>query len=278
MNNSNVLIFGAGEISKLLIKELIFRDNKVLCVSNNRFGQINDLSHNNLEIISYEEILNKKLEVDSAIFAWKDSTRLIRDNHAILNWIESENFHTNKSFHLSSSSVYKDLNAPQNENCKVLEKNKKLELENFLTAIGLKKKLIHINLRISNVYGIDVSYGFIGALFDSIKHGSEVSIFQNLGITRDYVHVHDVIYAIRMLLEVDTDLECINISTGIGTTISQLLEIFASKGYNFEKRMEIASNLPVKQVSILDCANLSELINWQPKSLAEVLNQLLPIK
>ena len=278
MNNSNVLIFGAGEISNLLIKELTFRHNKVLCVSNNRFGQINNLSYDNLEVISYEEIQNQKLEIDTAIFAWKDSTRLISDNHAILNWIESGNFHANKSFHLSSSSVYKDSNAPQNENCKVLENNKKLELENLLKEIALKKESIHINLRISNVYGIDVSYGFIGALFDSIKHGSEVSVFQNLSITRDYVHVHDVIYAIRMLLEVDTDLECINISTGIGTTISQVLDIFASKGYYFEKRTEIASNLLVKQVSILDCANLSELINWQPRGLAEVLSELLPIK
>ena len=128
------------------------------------------------------------------------------------------------------------------------------------------------------MYGINVRYGFIGALFDSIKHGSEVSIFQNLSITRDYVHVHDVIYAIRMLFEVDTDLECINISTGIGTTISQVLDIFASKGYNFEKRREIAINLLVKQVSILDCTNLSKLIDWQPRSLTEVLSELLPIK
>jgi nucleoside-diphosphate-sugar epimerase len=278
MNNSKVLIFGAGEISNLLIKELTFRHNKVLCVSNNRFGQINNLSYDNLEIISYEEIQNQKLEVDTAIFAWKDSTRLISDNHAILNWIESRNFHANKSFHLSSSSVYKDSNVPQNENCKVLENNKKLELENFLKEIALKKESMHINLRISNVYGIEVGYGFIGALFDSIKHGSEVSIFQNLNITRDYVHVHDVIYAIRMLLEADTNLECINISTGIGTTISQVLDIFASKGYNFEKRKEIASDLLVKQVSILDCANLSEQIKWQPRSLAVGLSELLPFK
>ena len=278
MNNSNILIFGAGEISNLLIKELTFRNYEVLCVSNNTFGQVNNLSHNNLEIIPYKKILNKRLEVDTAIFAWRDSTRLLSDNHAILKWIESENFHANKSFHFSSSSVYKDSKVPQNEKCKVLEKNKKLELENVLTEIALKKDSIHVNLRISNVYGIEVSYGFIGALFDSIKHGSEVKIFQNLNITRDYVHVHDVVYAIRMLLEVGTDLGCINISTGIGTTISQVLEIFASKGHNFEMQTEIPNNLKVKQDSILDCKNLSELINWKPKSLDEVLNELLPMR
>ena len=139
MNNSNVLIFGAGEISNLLIKELIFRENKVSCVTDNRFGQINNLSHANLEILSYKEILSQKLKVDTAIFAWKDSTRLISDNRAILNWMESQNFHANKSFHLGSSSVYKDFSAPQNENCKILENNKKLELENFLTEIAARK-------------------------------------------------------------------------------------------------------------------------------------------
>jgi hypothetical protein len=82
MNNSNVLIFGAGDIRSLLIQVLTFRDNKVLFVSNNRFGQINNLSCDNLEITYYEEILDQKLEGDTAIFAWMDSARLINDNHA----------------------------------------------------------------------------------------------------------------------------------------------------------------------------------------------------
>jgi nucleoside-diphosphate-sugar epimerase len=278
MNKTNVLFFGAGEISNLLIKELVSLGHKVLCVSNNTFGQCDSLLNNNLKILSYDEIVDQKLEVDTAIFTWKDTARLLSDNHAIQKWIESRNFTVKKSFHLSSSSVYKDLSTPQNETCEVLENNKKLELENFLKEIAVGKKSTHINLRISNVYGIDVSYGFIGALFNSIKHGNEVSIFQNLTITRDYVHVYDVIYAIKMLLEVDTDLECINISTGIGTSICQVLEIFASKGYNFENRTEISNNLKVKQVSILDCKKLSELINWQPRTLAKVLNELLPVE
>jgi nucleoside-diphosphate-sugar epimerase len=277
MNNSNVVIFGAGEISNLLIKELIFRNNKVLCVSDNSFGQINNLSHDNLDILSYKEILNQKLEVDTAIYAWRDSTRLISHNKTILNWIESRNFHANKSFHLSSSSVYKDFNAPHKENCKVLEKNKKLELEQFLTELALKKESIHTNLRISNVYGIDISHGFIGTLFDSIKHRSKVSIFRNLSITRDYVHVNDVIYAIRMLLEIDIDSECINISTGIGTTISQVLEIFAHRGFNFEDRILIEDDSKVKKFSILDCESLSTLINWRPSSISHTLNSLLAI-
>ena len=277
MNNLKTLIFGVGEITNLLIKELILKDKKVLCVTDNSFNQIDNLSHANLEILSYKEILSKKLEVDKVIFSWKDTNRLNNDNQSIRKWLESHMFQANKSFHLSSASVYKDSNAPQDESCTILENNKKLELEYILKEITLKKGLIHTDLRISNVYGIDISYGFIGSLFNSIRYGNEVGILQNLNITRDYIHVSDVIYAIQMLLEINTNVDCLNISTGIGTSISKVLEIFASKGYNFKNRIELSNNLKVKTNSILDCKNLVEVINWQPSSLTQVLNKLLPI-
>ena len=277
MNNLKILIFGAGEITNLLIKELIFKGKMVLCVTDNSFNQIDNLSQANLEILSYKEILDKKLEVDKVIFSWKDINKLNNNNQSIRKWLESHMFQANKSFHLSSASVYKDSISPQDESCTVLENNKKLELEYILKEITLKKGLIHTDLRISNVYGIDISYGFIGSLFNSIKSGNEVGIFQDLNITRDYIHVKDVIHAIQMLLEIDTNVGCLNISTGIGTSIYQVLEIFASKGYKFQNRVELSNNLRVKTTSILDCKNLIELINWQPSSLTQVLNKLLPI-
>ena len=80
-----------------------------------------------------------------------------------------------------------------------------------------------------------------------------------------------------MIIEINTNVDCLNISTGIGTSISQVLEIFTSKGYNFENRVEISNEIKVKKFSILDCKNLSEVINWQPSSLIQVLNRLLPI-
>lgn len=277
MNNLKILIFGAGEITNLLIKELIFKGKKVLCVTDNSFNQIDNLSQANLEILSYKEILGKKLEVDKVIFSWKDINKLNNNNQSIRKWLESHMFQANKSFHLSSASVYKDSIYPQDESCTALENNKKLELEYILKEITLKKGLIHTDLRISNVYGIDISYGFIGSLFNSIKSGNEVGILQDLNITRDYIHVNDVIYAIQMIIEINTHVDCLNISTGIGTSISQVLEIFISKGYNFENRVEISNEIKVKKFSILDCKNLSEVINWQPSSLTQVLNRLLPI-
>ena len=278
MNNSKIIVFGAGEITNLLIKDLTFSGKKVICVTENSFGQVDDLLHINLEIATYKEVTNKKLKVDTAIFSWKDLNRLIQDNQAVLRWLESEMFQASKSIHLSSASVYKLSDKPQSEDCDVLESNAKVELEKSLKNLSVRKKTMHTDLRISNVYGIDISYGFIGSLFDSIKSGSEIQILQNLNITRDYIHVEDVIYAIKMLLEIDDYPDCINISTGIGTTLSELLEAFSAKGFNFENRIDLSTEVKVREFSVSDCKRLAELIEWQPKSLNQVLNKLFPIK
>ena len=157
-----------------------------------------------------------------------------------------------------------------------IENNEKLLLEKSLSEIFLKKKTVHTNLRISNVYGADIDYGFIGSLFYSIQYGNTVEIHPNLNTTRDYIHIDDVIYAIETLIKIDTGKVCINISTGIGTTISQILDIFANKGYKFENRKEITLTSKSKSISILDCSELANLISWAPSTLATTIDRLIP--
>ena len=274
MSKTKIIIFGAGELTNLLIKDLTLSGRNVLCVTENSYGQVDDISHANLETATYKEILNKKLKVDIAIFSWKDSTRLNQENQAIRGWLESEMFQASKSFHLSSASVYEHSNESQSETCDVIDSNIKVVLEKSLKDLLIKKKIFHTDLRISNVYGAGISYGFIGSLFKSIEDGSKIQIFQNLNITRDYIHVEDVIYAIKTLLEIDDYRDCINISTGIGTTLSQLFETFSAKGFNFENHLEFSNDIKVREVSILDCSALASLISWQPQTLLAVLNKL----
>lgn len=278
MNDSKIIVFGAGQITNLLIRDLTLSGKKVICVTENSFGQVDDLLHTTVEIATYKEVINKKLKVDCVIFSWKDSNRLIQDNQAVLRWLESEMFQANKSIHLSSASVYKLSDEPQSEDFDVLESNAKVGLEKLLKNLSIRKNILHTNLRISNVYGIDITYGFIGSLFNSIKFGSEIQILQNLNITRDYIHIEDVVYAIKMLLEIDDYPDCINISTGIGTTLLQLLEAFSIKGFNFDNRKNTANEIKVREISILDCKRLARLIKWQPKSLKQFLDKQFPMK
>jgi nucleoside-diphosphate-sugar epimerase len=271
--NPDVLIFGAGQITNLLIKKLNSNGKNILCISNNYFNQVG--IYPNCTILSYKEIANKKLNANTTIFSWKDASILNQNNNALLSWLESDYFSTKKSILLSSASVYRDSPIAQNEINTNLEINQKLKLEILLKSLHLKHRFNHTNLRISNIYGINIEYGFIGSLFSSAKSGSEISVFQDMKIIRDYVHVADVIDAIEQLIEIDSHDADVNISTGVGTSISEVLEIFAKNSYKFEKRRRIPMTPELKQSSVLNCGALSRLIRWHPGQLEDVITKLL---
>lgn len=272
-----MIVFGLGQITNLLTRSLVTSGKKVICVTDNKYNQIKNLPGTNLTIFSYKQVLNEIIDANVAIFSWNDVNKLVQENNLILDWMESNKFSAKKSFFLSSASVYKDQFVPHTESSDTFHDNKKTILENILKNIALKKNITHTNLRISNVYGIDIDYGFIGSLFNSIKSGSEVHIFKDQNLIRDYIHIDDVLFAVEKLLEIDYARDCLNVSTGIGTTIAQVLDTFSQNGYKFENRAILSNALSVKPVSILDCHNLSELINWKPSNLTQVLNKLLAI-
>ena len=272
-----MIVFGLGQITNLLTRSLVASGKKVICVTDNKYNQIKNLSGTNLTIFSYKQVLNEIIDANVAIFSWNDVNKLVQENNLILDWIESNKFSAKKSFFLSSASVYKDQFVPHTESSDILHDNKKTILENIIQMITLKKNITHTNLRISNVYGIGIDYGFIGSLFNSLKSESEVSIFKNRTIIRDYIYIDDVLFAVEKLLEIDHARDCLNVSTGIGTTIAQVLEVFSQNGYKFKNRAIPSKDPNVPPVSILDCQNLSELISWNPSNLTQVLNKLLAI-
>ena len=272
---TDIVVFGYGQLTSRIIEELLKKNYSIICVTDSFRDQ--DLFHSKrIKSISYKDAMNSAITSTITIFAWRDKS--IADKFAtyLFEWLESSNFATKKSFFLSSASVYEDCTMANDELCTNLENNEKLSLEKSLAEVFLKKKIIHTNLRISNVYGLGLDYGFIGSLFKSIQYGNTIEVHPKLNTTRDYIHVQDVVYAIEALIKIDTGKLCINISTGIGTTISQILDIFAQKGYKFENRKEIVLNSKSKIVSILDCTTLSKLIPWAPSTLATTIDKLIP--
>ena len=68
LNNSKILVFGAGQITNILIKKLISKGESVICVTDNYFGQIQNLNHRNLRFVSYKDILTKELNIKVTFF------------------------------------------------------------------------------------------------------------------------------------------------------------------------------------------------------------------
>jgi nucleoside-diphosphate-sugar epimerase len=264
---SDVIIFGYGEMTSRLIDNFLENSKTVICITDN-LEMLQGNRNSKLEVISYDKVTSKNITVLSTIFSWRNSEKLLKKNKHLISWIESESFQSKKSLFLSSASIYKDINKPVTESDKNLandiKSNEKYNLEKLLTHLMKQKRTNHINLRISNVYGSNLQYGLINELNKSVRFEMEVSLFRNLDLVRDYIHLNDVIHAVNELIKLDFKSNSLNVSTGVGTTIREVLEIFATYGFQFSRYNFLEMPINTKFYSILDCRKLENIISWQP--------------
>jgi hypothetical protein len=169
--NYDIAIFGFGEITNRIIDGIVGEGLSLICVTN--FAPLGSGRHtaNQVSFYSREEILNVNLSCEVSLVTWRNSEILSEHSGGFYKWFSSDTFKSKKNFFLSSASVYKDEVVLQNESSPTLYNNKKIILENYLKKIALKKNMPHINLRISNVYGIDIDYGFIGCRRSYVVRG-----------------------------------------------------------------------------------------------------------
>lgn len=279
IKEKDLIVFGYGQMTELMIEAMIKQDKKVLCVTNNTHKQVKRSLIDKMEIYAVNELTQLEIISNATIFTWRNSGILQASNNNLINWIKSSRFATRKSCLLSSASVYKDSPTPVNESNQNLEAkvefNSKYQLEMMLADLMKVKQSHHINLRISNVYGKNLDYGFIGSLLKSIELGTTVVLFEDQSITRDYIHVNDVVQAVQKLIQIDVYTGSLNVSSGVGTTISKVLEIFSNNGIEFKNFKIVPMFENYKKSSILNCNALSELIDWKPISVRSALNDML---
>ena len=274
----DTVFFGYGNFTHKLILDLLNKNQKILCITNNYDSKTSENSQG-LNFITYQNAINYKINSNTSIFTWRQDPNFIVNKDNFFDWLKSDSFLTERSFLLSSASVYKDSPVPLTESPENLESqvelNDKYVLEILLTDLMKYKNSPHINLRISNVYGANLDYGFIGSLMKSVKSNGTVDIVEDQEVVRDYIYVDDVSRAIQELTMIDITKEILNISTGIGTSIGQILEIFSSKGFNFQKIQTMVIGENFKQSSVLNCDELSRIIHWKPITVDDALGFML---
>jgi hypothetical protein len=275
----DVVVFGYGKLINQLLIELLRKDLSIICITDQKVFLPGYESESKVKFLSRREILNFEVNCNVSIFAWKDTKHLYENNGLLKTWLESDLFVCTKSFFLSSASVYKGseiLITESNSNlAKDIQSNAKHRLEEALSEIMLSKSGRNVNLRISNVYGMELSYGFIGSLFQNVKNGTPIRIFKGAEIFRDYISINDVIFAITNLINKNMAIKSINVSSGIGTSVDQVLSIFNRLGYMLNPAVEEIVNEPFRFSVVLDCTVLASLISWAPKPLNLEIERML---
>ena len=145
----------------------------------------------------------------------------------------------------------------------------KLTAEHYIRVFAEQNYLTATVLRIGNAYGWHVvkdrPQGFVDAALRMAKNAQPIMLYGNLNNVRDYVYVDDVARAIHLALVYRSQFEIINIGTGIGISVLDVIRaleqvLHIAVDYTVQPNAR-ADRLPFWNV--LDVSKAKHMLRWE---------------
>lgn len=148
----------------------------------------------------------------------------------------------------------------------------KLVLEEYARLRQRSDGLPCLVLRPSNPYGahqrLRGAQGLIAVAIGRVLSGEPLEIWGDGGAVRDYLDVRDLSAAVVALIEAGTSGCTLNVGSGVGHSILDVLEIVRTvTGRELEVHRRPARGVDVRSV-VLDTRALAASIPWAPRPLA----------
>ena len=97
----------------------------------------------------------------------------------------------------------------------------------------------------------------------NVTSGRPVTIWGNGEIVRDYIYIRDCTRLIRLLIEKGVSNEVLNVGTGVGYSVDEVLKLIMSVVGQFEVRKEESRKYDVPRV-VLDISKLRTFVPFEP--------------
>jgi UDP-glucose 4-epimerase len=150
--------------------------------------------------------------------------------------------------------------------------NVKLCIENTLRAFNYQMHNRMLIVRIANPYGPGQDFtrgvGFIDAALKNTINGQPITIWGDGENVRDYIYIDDVCGMIFKLLEYNGENDTFNISTGVGTSQNEIVEILRCIGLEPRVVYVESRSVDVNRI-ILDNSRILDVVNKQPMRLED---------
>lgn len=144
----------------------------------------------------------------------------------------------------------------------------KSAIETYISGISRRYGAGFVSVRPSNVYGIPLHgtpFGLIPTILRRIADGLPIEIWGDGLNVRDYVYVDDLIDALALIASSRQDLGTLNIGSGIGHTIMDVIGLLEQEsGLKAEVVHKPARPLDVR-LSVLDTSRARQLLDWTPR-------------
>ncbi len=145
----------------------------------------------------------------------------------------------------------------------------KLAVEKYLIMFSRLYGLEYLILRPGNAYGEGQTshwgQGVISACLDAAQTGRPFIVWGDGTVVRDYVHVTDIARAIAMAVTTHSPNHILNIGTGQGLSINDLIALIKTITGRAVNVKYISGRLIDAPVNILDASVAREVLGWIPQ-------------
>ena len=159
----------------------------------------------------------------------------------------------------------------------------KLAIEKYLELYRVLHGLDYAVIRLSNPYGeyqrTHGAQGVIPIFIHKALHNEPIEIWGDGSVVRDYVYIGDVVEALVSVMNYDGPERVINIGSGVGTSLNELVQILQSViGETIACRYVAGRGFDVS-ASVLDISRARTVLGWNPRvSLQEGIKRVLEHK
>ena len=305
MDNTILVIGGNGFIGFSVIKELVKRGIRVKCLDQNRpedqfkfdtveyyIGDIWDNNFLQKALVGVDcvmDFVSTSMPNTNDITLSNEINKTLRYHDYVLSTLKYTNI-CKYIFPSSGGAIYGN-----KESCFAYES----DILRPITPYGVGKKMTEeiiqyyhekcsiysCILRIGNVYGSpkirSKAQGIIDVFIQNILRGETITIWGSaISSVRDYIYLEDVAEAIADISQTKfNNLRIYNIGTGIGTNLTQIIDLIGQKlgkEIKCEYKESMASGI---NSIVLSNEKIRNEIGWQPRvSLEEGIQRTISTK
>lgn len=143
----------------------------------------------------------------------------------------------------------------------------KMMVEQYLRMLSLQSGMSAVSLRVSNPFGpgqtLKKGQGLIASILKNHSIGVPTTVFGDGSSERDYLFIEDLMDAFMATLDTPGLREEINIGSGVGRSIRQVLTA-VEMALGSPLTVEYGPGRPTDtKVNILDCRKAGALLDWR---------------
>jgi len=144
----------------------------------------------------------------------------------------------------------------------------KLTIEKYLSLYSTLSGLNYCILRIANAYGerqpVKGTQGVIGAFLNKALHNSEITVWGDGSIMRDYTYIGDIVSAFLKAGTYDGEPKVFNIGAGQGHSLNDIIKIIEQVIQQPLKTRYLPGRAFDIPVNVLNISRAKKYLKWQP--------------